>query len=161
MAEVSRFTLTLLHALHAELPLLRAFAFLDGVAEITDLLATGDGLIDARVLMSRPGLVAGDGHSDYGAAFARFLDGHGRSLGRTSTVVVIGDARVRGLDPGVAALRALRGRVRNVLWCNPEPRADWDTGDSRQSAYRAVCGSVDEIGTLRQLADWVDRLTAT
>ena len=38
VAEFAKFTLSLLHALHAELPRLRSFVFADGLAEVTDLV---------------------------------------------------------------------------------------------------------------------------
>ena len=38
VAEFAKFSLSLLHALHAELPRLRSFVFADGLAEVTDLV---------------------------------------------------------------------------------------------------------------------------
>jgi uncharacterized protein with von Willebrand factor type A (vWA) domain len=57
VAEFAKFTLSLLHALHAELPRLRSFVFADGLAEVTDLVRGSPGVIDTRLLLSRPGVV--------------------------------------------------------------------------------------------------------
>jgi uncharacterized protein with von Willebrand factor type A (vWA) domain len=35
-------------------------------------------------------------------------------------------------------LRSLAGRARHAYWLNPEPRAQWDTGDSIATDYGTV-----------------------
>src|SRR4029077_14919284 len=74
VAEFAKFTLSLLHALHAELPRLRSFVFADGVGDVTELVDSSPGVIDTRLPLARPGVVRGDGHSDYGAVLRRFTD---------------------------------------------------------------------------------------
>jgi hypothetical protein len=158
VAEFAKFTLSLLHALHAELPRLRSFVFADGVAEVTDLVESSPGVIDTRLLLSRPGVTRADGHSDYGAVLRQFLDDHGRDLSRDCVLLICGDARANYRPERADALRALRERVRAAHWLNPEPRGDWDTADSRIGAYRPYCDSVTEVRTLRQLSDWANML---
>jgi len=158
VAEFAKFTLSLLHALHAELPRLRSFVFADGVAEVTDLVESSPGVIDTRLLLARPGVVRGDGHSDYGAVLRQFTDEQAAGLSRDCILIICGDARGNYRPERADLLRALRGRVRAVHWLNPEPAADWDTTDSRMRAYRPYCDSVTEVRTLRQLSAWVDKL---
>jgi len=158
VAEFAKFTLSLLHALHAELPRLRSFVFADGVAEVTELVESSPGVIDTRLLLARPGVVRGDGHSDYGAVLSQFLDVNGRDLSRDCVLIVCGDARANYRPERADVLRALRERVRAVHWLNPEPAAEWDTADSRIGEYRPYCDTVTEVRTLRQLSDWADAL---
>ncbi len=158
VSEFAKFTLSLLSALHAELPRLRSFVFADGVAEVTDVVASCPGVIDTRLLLSRPGVVRGDGHSDYGAVLGQFLEHEGGGLARDCVVIICGDARANYRPERAHLLRALRGRVRAVHWLNPEPAADWDTSDSRMAAYAPHCDSVTEVATLRQLSAWADQL---
>jgi uncharacterized protein len=158
VSEFAKFTLSLLAALHAELPRLRSFVFADGVAEVTDIIASCPGVIDTRLLLSRPGVVRGDGHSDYGAVLGQFLEHEGGGLARDCVVIICGDARANYRPERAGLLRALRGRVRAVHWLNPEPAADWDTSDSRMAAYAPHCDSVTEVATLRQLSEWADKL---
>ena len=158
VAEFAKFTLSLLHALHAELPRLRSFVFADGVAEVTDLVESSPGVIDTRLLLARPGVVRGDGHSDYGAVLRQFMDEQAGGLSRDCVVIICGDARANYRPERAELLRALRGRVRAVHWLNPEPAADWDTTDSRMRSYWPYCDSVTEVRTLRQLSAWVDKL---
>jgi uncharacterized protein with von Willebrand factor type A (vWA) domain len=158
VAEFAKFTLSLLHALHAELPRLRSFVFADGTAEVTDLVESSPGVIDTRLLLARPGVVRGDGHSDYGAVLRQFSDEQAAGLSRDCVLIICGDARGNYRPERADLLRALRGRVRAVHWLNPEPAADWDSADSRVGAYRPYCDTVTEVRNLRQLSAWVDKL---
>lgn len=158
VAEFARFLLTLLHAVHQELPRIRSFAFVDGVDEVTGLLEESPGVLNAHHLVARTAVVDEYGHSDYGAVFERFLERFGDALLPTTTVVVAGDARTNYRDPRAAALKALRSRVRRLYWFNPEPEADWDTTDSVMSEYTPWCDAVFEVGNLRELEASVYRI---
>jgi uncharacterized protein len=158
VAEFAKFTLSLLHALHAELPRLRSFVFADGLAEVTDLVQGSPGVIDTRLLLSRPGVVRRDGHSDYGSVLRQFLDAHGGEMSRDCVLIICGDARGNYHPPRADLLHALRRRVRRVHWLNPEPRAQWDTTDSTIGQYSGECDSVTEVRNLRQLGEWVETL---
>jgi uncharacterized protein with von Willebrand factor type A (vWA) domain len=158
MADYARFTLTLLQALVDELPRLRVFVFVDGVGEVTSLLRSSRDLWDARALLLQPGVVVGDGHSDYGRVLRTFAAQRDGTLSTRTTLVIIGDARARGGEPRADALATLKARVAAVHWLNPEPHAQWGDGDSEMLAYSVICPQVWEIKTLRQLASWVERL---
>ncbi len=156
VAEFAHFTLTLVHALTAELSGLRTFVFVDGVAEVTDLLDRTGEVLEPRFLLSRPGVVTGDGHSDYGQVFERFWTAYGeRLVTPATTLIVAGDARTNYRPTGLDTFRLLAGRARRTYWLNPEPRREWDRLDSAIGAYAASCTGVFEVRTLRQLADAV------
>src|SRR5262249_6281386 len=160
VAEFAQFTLALVHALDAELAGLRSFVFVDGVAEVTDLLDRADGVLEPRFLLTRAGVVMGDGHSDYGRVFDRFsavfwtLHGD-RVATPATTLIVAGDARTNYRPAGVDPFRRLSERARRTYWLNPEPRADWGSEDSSIDAFAPWCTAVFEVRTLRQLADAV------
>jgi len=158
VAEFAKFTLSLLHAMHAELPRLRSLVFADGVADVTELVAASPGVIDTRLLLSRPGVVRGDGHSDYGAVLRQLTDEHAAGLSRDCVLIICGDARTNYRPERADLLRSLHGRVRAIHWLNPEPAADWDAADSSIGTYAPCCDSVSEVRTLRQLGVWVDQL---
>jgi uncharacterized protein len=115
-------------------------------------------LIDTRLLLSRPGVVRDDGHSDYGAMLEHFMREHGRGLAPETTLIVCGDARCNYRPPRSELLAALAARVRRIYWLNPEPRRDWDSRDSVMSAYARHCAGTAEVATLRQLSAWVEKL---
>jgi uncharacterized protein len=109
-------------------------------------------------MLARPGVVRGDGHSDYGAVLHRFLDEQAAGLSRECVVIICGDARANYRPERADLLRALHGRVRAIHWLNPEPAAAWDTTGSRIGAYRPYCDTLTEVRTLRQLSAWIDKL---
>lgn len=152
VAEFAHFTLMLLHAMTAELAGLRAFVFVDGVAEVTRVLEEADVDLDPRLLVTVPGVVAGDGHSDYGRALGTFVERYGATVGAGSTVLVTGDARTNLRGSGVESLRVIRHRCRRLYWFNPEPADCWDEPDSAVADYRDLCDGVFEVRNLTQLA---------
>ena len=81
VAEFAHFTLMLLHAMRAELAALRAFVFVDGVAEVTRVIEQAEVTLDPRLLVSVPGVIAGDGHSDYGRALGGFVERYDGAVG--------------------------------------------------------------------------------
>ena len=155
VAEFAHFTLMLLHALHSELAGLRSFVFVDGVAEVTDLLERAEVELDPRLLVTLPGVVVRDGHTDYHEAFDRFVREHGAVVTPATTVLVAGDARTNHRSPGLDPFRALCERARHVYWFNPDPQHEWGTDDSALPLYRDLCDDVFEVRNLTQLADAV------
>jgi uncharacterized protein with von Willebrand factor type A (vWA) domain len=45
-----------------------------------------------------------------------------------------------------------------VYWLNPEPRAEWDTHDSKMSVYSSQCTDAFEVRTVQQLIACVERV---
>jgi uncharacterized protein len=155
VVEFAEFTLSLLYAMSRELGRLRSFAFVDGVDELTGMLAQSERGLDLRATFARAKVVADDGHSDYGQVLERFSERYGGDVDGRSTLIVMGDARGNYRDPSVRTLRRLRERSRRVYWLNPEQRAEWDTTDSVMGLYAQHCDRVFEVRNLRQLADCV------
>ena len=158
MLEYVPFALTLLHAVHREFTRVRSFVFVDGVVEVSGVLAGSEGVLDPRQFLDRRGLVAGDGRSDYPRVFGTFLRRYPDLVTGRTTTVVIGDARSHQRPPAVPQIRELAYRSRRLYWLNPEPRSEWDTTDSRLSAYAVHCTGTFEVASLRQLADAVTRI---
>jgi uncharacterized protein with von Willebrand factor type A (vWA) domain len=158
MAEFSRFTLTLVYALHEELSGLRTFVFVDDVREITDVLDRRLHDVDPYSLLVRASAARARHRSDYGRALRQLLDQHGSELGPRATLVVTGDARSHHGDPGLDALREIHRRSRRVWFLNPEPRERWDQGDSVASLYTLACDHMAEVRNLRQLVACVTEL---
>jgi len=159
VATFSRFTLNLLIALDSRLSRLRAFSFVDGLADITELVsearAVGRQLTQAEAAR---GAVRWTGSSDYGRVLRDFAATHARQFTRRTVVLVVGDARSNYTDPAVAALAQVSDRVGKLYWLNPEPHRYWNTGDSVIARYEPFCAQVRECATLRQIADFVQSL---
>jgi uncharacterized protein len=162
VASFSRFTLDLLVALDSRLSRLRVFSFVDGLAEITNLVRearAGGRLIDPRA--AAEGAIRLNGSSDYGWVLREFAAAHAHQLSRRSVVLVIGDARNNYGDPAVSALAEIADRAGQVYWLNPESRRYWNDGDSVIGKYAPCCGQVRECRTLRQIADFVQSLATS
>jgi uncharacterized protein len=161
VASFSRFTLNLLIALDSRLSRLRVFSFVDGLAEITELVgqarAAGRQLGQAEAARDA---IRWSGSSDYGRVLREFASQYGRQFTRRTVLLVVGDARTNYLDPAVAALAEVSERVGKLYWLNPEPRRYWNSGDSVIARYAPCCAQVRECSTLRQIADFVQSLTA-
>jgi uncharacterized protein with von Willebrand factor type A (vWA) domain len=158
VAQFAPFTLALLHALSDEFRHVRSWAFIDGIVEVTDLLQDSRGMLDARTLLTRQGLVHDDGRSDYAEALAAFRRRWPDAVTPRTTVLIVGDARSHHRRPAIAELTDLKAAARHVFWFNPEPAADWDEDDSLASAYRAQVDAMHEVATMRQLGDAITAL---
>jgi uncharacterized protein len=161
VATFSRFTLNLLIALDSRLSRLRAFSFVDGLSEITELVSearsAGRQLSQAEAAR---GAVRWTGSSDYGHVLRDFARDYSGQFSRRTVVLVVGDARTNYLDPAAGALAEVSERVGKLYWLNPEPRRYWNQGDSVMSSYAPSCTQVRECSTLRQIADFVKSLAA-
>lgn len=110
------------------------------------------------------GHVAPDGpldlhaRSDFGCVLGEFWRSHAPCLGRSTAVVILGDARNNRLPPRVDLLRRLRDRVQRLVWLVPEPQVRWNTGDSVLGLYAPFCDAVVECTDLMALERAVRRL---
>jgi uncharacterized protein len=151
VAEFAGFTLALMSAMSAEFAAVRSFAFVDGVDEITRIVADAGGSLLPTHVLARTSVVWRDGHSDYGRVLEQFAARFGDALTPRATLVITGDARTNHRAPNAAALASIRRSVRTVYWLNPESHDLWDTGDSRMGLYTRSCTSVHEVRSLLQL----------
>ncbi|MFE1342727.1 VWA domain-containing protein [Streptomyces sp. NPDC058733] len=155
----SDFTMLLVQALHDQFSKVRVFAFVNRVDEVTGLLVRGtadpEGL--GGRIRAEATLTGWHGSSDYGVALGEFVQRYGGAVGPRTTVFVLGDARTNLSDPNLPALREIAGQARRVYWLNPEPRAQWGTGDSAAPAYAEVV-EMHECRTVRQLSALVGHL---
>ncbi len=159
VAEFAQFTFTLINALHSEVRKVRSFAFVAGVAEVTDVFEEARFDIAVNRLVERRGVLGLDGHSDYGAAFTQVHAQHlDDVIGTGTTVIVTGDARGNYRDAAAEQFARIAERARRVYWLNPEPRVVWGTDDSLIEEYRRSCTAIREVRTLGQLADVIAEL---
>jgi hypothetical protein len=140
------------HSLQSVASSVRTFAFVQDLVEITDLFA--EHRIEDALSLVMAGLPAGgvldvDADSDFGSSFRTFLDLHGSAITRRTTVVVLGDGRNNGRDPGLAAFQEITRRARSTIWLTPEPRFSWGLGGCDLPLYAEHC---DRVQVVRNLA---------
>ena len=79
VAAFARFTLQLVYALSSQFSRTRAWAFIDGIDEVTDLLKGSDDIAQAvHNINTQADVVWTEGHSDYGHALTDFVQRWGR-----------------------------------------------------------------------------------
>jgi len=159
VATFARFTLLLAHAMRHQFRSVRSFAFVDGVDEVTDVLAGADTIIDvAQQIDERGSGVWLDGRSDYGNVLRTFNERWGPQVSTRSIVIVLGDARSNYRFASPESLAAIRRRAARVYWLNPEHQAAWGDGDSVIHEYLPHCDGVFECRNLRQLQHFIEQL---
>ena len=158
VAGFSRFTILLMQALSAHFRRVRIFGFVNVCDELTETILSAPpgadltGAFDNTARMTR-----WHHNSDYGTAFADFIRHHLDAVGHRTTVLVLGDARTNGTDPGYDHLREVVERARRVIWLNPEPAHTWGSGDSVAHRYADIV-DMHEVRNLAQLREFVTRL---
>ena len=157
-AEFAPFTLTLLHAVHQEFRRVRSFVFVDGIVEITEILANSPGVLDPRQLLGGRGLIVKDGRSDYQRVLHHFLEVWGDAVTAKTTVIIAGDTRSHRRDSATPELAELQHRARRLYWLNPEERHEWDVLDSCATEYANHCTDMFEVSTIRQLISAVTQI---
>jgi uncharacterized protein with von Willebrand factor type A (vWA) domain len=159
VATFAAFTLHLMSALREQFAAVRSFVFVDGIDEVTGILASAPNIAQAARSINAVGSgVWLDGRSDYGHALTTFWDGWGSQISQRTTVLVLGDARTNYHAPREDVLAAIRQRAGRLYWLNPEPATAWDSGDSVVGRYAPCCDAVVECRNVRQLKAFVAAL---
>ena len=154
----ARFTLMLTHALSAQFSRVRSFAFIDKLDEVTRFFEHEDFLTAIDRMNDEADLVWVDGHSDYGSTFEQFWSDVNRDIGPKTTLLILGDARTNYRARRADVLEQITDKVRHSYWLNPEPRRDWDTGDSAAAEYAPHVDEMVEVRNLRQLEEFIARV---
>ncbi len=158
VAGFSHFTLLLVHALRQQFSRVRVFAFIDTTDEVTHMFGPEADLAVAIQRITREsGVYSRDGHSDYGNAFASFVQNFPNVLSPRSSLLVLGDGRTNYRNPETPLLAHMVTASRHAHWLNPEPRHLWGSGDSAVPRYEEVI-TIHECRSAKQLASVIDQL---
>ena len=158
VAGFSHFTLMLVHALRQQFSRVRVFAFIDTTDEVTELFGPDADLAVAVQRITREaGVYTRDGHSDYGHAFASFMNSWPNVLSPRSSLLVLGDGRNNYRNPELELLAHMVNSSRHAHWLNPEPKHLWGSGDSAVPRYQDVI-TMRECRSAKQLASVIDAL---
>lgn len=86
--------------------------------------------------------------SDYGLALRTASDLVGGWLDRRTTVLIFGDGRSNGADPGMAWVESMMRRAAAVHWFTPEPVGAWSLGFAEMQRYAELVTSAHQVRTL-------------
>ncbi|MEO3794363.1 VWA domain-containing protein [Nonomuraea sp. B10E15] len=157
VSSFAHFTLLLTYALREQFARVRAFGFVDTVDEITRFFAPGADVVEAMARLADEADMVRFGRTNYGHALERFAERYGDAIGPKTSLLILGDARSNYQPPALDVLASLVSRARHAYWLNPEPRRQWDTGDSLASDYGQVV-PMHECRNVAQLAAFVETL---
>lgn len=157
VASFAHFTLLLTYALREQFTRVRAFGFVDTVDEITRFFAPGADVVDAMTRLASEADMVRFGRTNYGHALETFAERHADAVGPRTSLLILGDARSNYQPPALETLSGLVRRARHAYWLNPEPRAQWDTGDSLAGSYGSVV-PMHECRNVAQLAAFIEGL---
>lgn len=155
VAGFSNFTMLLVQALSDQFSKIRVFAFVNAMAEVTDLVKANASDPGSSDLSARIGnearITKWHTSSDYGEAFADFVELHLNAVGPRTSVLILGDARNNNQDPNLPALHQISQAAKRVFWLNPEYHLRWGLGDSVAPTYADVvemfeCRNIDQLG---------------
>ncbi len=155
--QYSRFMLLLTYTLQGLFSKVRTFAFISNMVEITPLFMEMDPERALNSIFTDTSFTYGFG-SNYGRCFNQFIDDYSDSLGRKTTVLVLGDARNNNQDPGMNSFIRIKESSRNIFWLNPDRRHLWDWSDSIAGLYAAHCTEMKEVNNFLDLSEFIDRL---
>lgn len=151
----SQFALQLANCFSSQFAGITCYGFISDIDDITRFVSREDFPRSMGELYSESDLVLGTSNSDYGQVFEQFVKKHLSDLAKSSSVIILGDARNNGRDPGLDALKTIRNWVKKVYWLNPEPTSAWNYGDSVMNQYVGLCDSAHYIKSVNDLAKFV------
>jgi hypothetical protein len=157
VSSFAHFTLLLTYALREQFTKVRAFGFVDTVDEITRFFAPGADVVEAMTRLANEADMVRFGRTNYGHALARFAERYGAAIGPKTSLLILGDARSNYQPPALDVLKSLASKARHAYWLNPEPRAQWDTGDSVAADYGTVV-RMYECRNVAQLTAFIETL---
>ncbi|NBF00234.1 VWA domain-containing protein [Nonomuraea sp. KC401] len=157
VSSFAHFTLLLTYALREQFAKVRAFGFVDTVDEITRFFAPGADVVEAMARLADEADMVRFGRTNYGHALERFAERYGDAIGPKTSLLILGDARSNYQPPALDVLESLVSRARHAYWLNPEPRRQWDTGDSLASDYGQVV-PMHECRNVAQLTAFIETL---
>lgn len=156
VAAYAGFLLMFLYSLQDVLPRTRSFAFSSHLGEISDLFR--DEPLERAIELANWRF---GGATDYGSSLRDFARLALDDINRSTSVIILGDARNNRGDPELEIMRSIYQRSKQVIWLNPESRRAWGTGDSEMLRYARACHLVAPCGNLQQLERVVDELLKT
>ncbi|WP_113704338.1 vWA domain-containing protein [Nonomuraea lactucae] len=157
VSSFAHFTLLLTYALREQFAKVRAFGFVDTVDEITRFFQPGADVVEAMSRLATEADMIRFGRTNYGHALERFAERYGDAVGPRTSLLILGDARSNYQPPALDVLKSLAARSRHAYWLNPEPRRQWNTGDSVASDYAAVV-PMHECRNVSQLTAFIEQL---
>ena len=159
MALYSIFGLNFLSGILKAFRNIRAFVFIDGTTEVTEIVRNNTGDEISSILGQWNSYVKLDGHSDYSFSFESLLESTKDISSNNLHLLVIGDARNNYRLVEGELLNEINKKFEKIYWLNPEKKEYWSTGDSIVNHFEPICESIEEVRNLIQLKKFVEKIS--
>ncbi len=154
VAKTSKFFLLFVHALQSILPNVRSFVFTNQTTEVTNLFA----MIDSAEAIAKTVDQLSHGATDYGQALLDYDAIAGHTVDHRTHVIMLGDAR-NNYDNGNSEIwQTVYRKSLRTLWLNPEPKTQWNTGDSIIELYAPYCSTLETCNSINDMDRILSRL---
>lgn len=157
VAMFSDFMLQLVYTIQNRFTYVRSFLFVNTIDEVTEYFKNND-IQEALDLSFAKARYAMSPFSDYGRVFRQFDKNYLPTISPQCTLIILGDARNNYNRDEHEFLQKIQEHVRRVLWFNPQPREDWNRGDSIMNIYAPHCRQVFECRNLKQLEEVIEAI---
>jgi len=153
----SRMMLLFTHCFQSLFSRVRSFVFVSDIGEVTRHFQELD--VEQAVDLATAGkAISLHSNSNYGRALATFVRDELGSIGRKTTVLVIGDGRNNYNPSNAWALQDIKRKARRLIWIATEDRKAWGFGDSVMQEYARHCHQVVVVQSLSDLAQAADQI---
>lgn len=137
MIRYTGFILPFIYGLNAVVGDIESFVFAEGVERITPFLVRGLSFEDTMREVMKGNRQWGGG-TRLGAALEEILSGHEEALTPKTIVLIVSDTKTTSLNHAVENVKALKARVKDVIWLNTLPLSEWERFRSVQSFRRVT-----------------------
>lgn len=128
----------------------RSFVFVSNLKECTAVFKNKNLSSALEVIFSNK-IIPLYTYTDYGSALLDFEKIAAKNLSKKSVIIFLGDGRTNYTHPHSEILKKISKKTRKIFWLNPEPKYNWNTGDSVMNLYSPNCSTVEEVRTPQQL----------
>lgn len=125
MARYAGFVLHFIYGLAGILDKIDCFVFSENLARINLSQFSGKPLDKTMAEVINDSDIWGRG-TDIGLALTKIMGEHKNSLSKETFVIIVSDTRTVNPQFAEGALKALRVKVRDIIWLNPLPEALWE-----------------------------------
>ncbi|MEW6031834.1 MAG: VWA domain-containing protein [Bacillota bacterium] len=148
MARYAAFVTMFLYGLTGPAGRVEVFIFSEDLERVTDRLTSGSGFRETMRWLMGGTRQWGRG-TNLGQALRTLFRDHEELLTPSTVVLVLSDTKTLAVDEAVGRLAEAGSRVRDILWLNPLPAAEWERVPT-VAAFRGVA-RMYECSTVQHL----------
>ncbi|WP_429160424.1 vWA domain-containing protein [Desulfitispora alkaliphila] len=148
MARYAAFVVQFMYGISNNLKDMESYVFAENLEEVTEKLKHKRDFKSTMANLMNESTVWGEG-TDIGASVNTLLSKHGKSLQTNTVVIILSDGKTINWERTVCEIKALKNRVKKVIWLNPLPQSEWEKVRALREIVTEV--SMHQCNTLNKL----------